>query len=185
MPEKIKNRLLPIKEDMMKILILSADDFEDMEMFLPYYRFKEEGFDVDVASKKRQTIEGRHDYKIEANRSFEEINPQEYDMLFLPGGKGPSKVRKEDSALQIVRHFMEKNKPIVTICHGPQIMISAGVVQGRHMTCAPDVAKELKEAGAVYEDTEVVVDGNIVSSRMPEDLPAFMQEVMKKTKVSV
>ncbi len=169
----------------MKILILSADGFEDMELFVPYYRFKEEGFDVDVASKKRQTIEGRHDYKIEANRSFDEINPEEYDMLFLPGGKAPSKVRKEDPALQIVKHFMDKNKPIVTICHGPQIMISAGVVHDRRMTCWPDVAKELKEAGATYEDIEVVVDGNIVSSRMPEDLPAFMQEVMKKAKVTV
>ncbi len=169
----------------MKILILSADDFEDMELFVPYYRFKEEGFDVDVAAKKRQKIEGKHDYEIEANHAFDDINPEQYDMLFLPGGKAPAKVRKEDAALQIVRHFMDKNKPIVTICHGPQIMISAGVVQGRHMTCWPEVSKELKEAGAVYEDQEVVVDGNIVSSRMPSDLPFFLREVMKKAKVAV
>lgn len=169
----------------MKILILSANDFEDMELFVPYYRFKEEGFAVDVASKKRQTLEGRHDYEIEANRAFDEINPEEYDMLFLPGGKAPAKVRKEDSALQIVRHFIDKNKPIVTICHGPQIMISAGVVHGRHVTCWPEVSKELKEAGAIYEDKEVVVDGNIVSSRMASDLPLFLREVMKKATAAV
>ncbi len=169
----------------MKILILSADGFEDMELFVPYYRFKEEGFDIDVASKKRGTIDGKHDYEIEANRSFDEINPEEYDMLFLPGGKAPSKVRKEDAALQIVRHFIDRNKPIVTICHGPQIMISAGVVHGRHMTCWPEVGKELKEAGAIYEDKEVVVDGNIVSSRMPEDLPYFLREAMRKSQVAI
>ena len=167
----------------MKILILSADGFEDMELFVPYYRFIEEGFQVDVASKKREKIKGKHDYAIEAAKAFDEVNPGEYDMLFLPGGKAPSKVRKEDSALQIVRHFVDNNKPIVTICHGPQIMISAGVVQGKHMTCWPDVSGELKEAGAAYEDMEVVVDGNIVSSRMPSDLPYFMREVMKKAKV--
>ncbi len=164
----------------MKILMLADDNFEDLELLVPYYRFLEEGFTVDIASRKRGKISGKHDYETEANKMYEEINPDDYDMLFLPGGKAPSKVRKDNAALAIARHFMENNKPVVTICQGPQILISAGLVKGRHMTSWPEVAKELKEAGAVYEDKEVVVDGNLVSSRMPQDLPYFLKEVMKK-----
>ncbi|MDA8168694.1 MAG: type 1 glutamine amidotransferase [Nitrospiraceae bacterium] len=166
----------------MKVLILSDDGFEDLELMVPYYRFKEEGFQVDIASKKRGKIEGKHDYKLEANKSYEEINPDDYDMLFLPGGKAPAKVRKSDEALSIAKHFIEKEKPVAAICHGPQILISAGVVRNRHMTCWPEVAKELKEAGAIYEDKDVIVDGNLVTSRMPDDLPAFTTEVLKKAK---
>lgn len=106
-------------------------------------------------------------------------------MLFLPGGKAPAKVRKEEAALAIARHFMQNNKPVVAICHGPQILISAGLVSGKRMTSWPEVGKELKEAGALYEDKEVVVDGNLVTSRMPEDLPYFLREVMKKARVTV
>ncbi|MDA8388890.1 MAG: type 1 glutamine amidotransferase [Nitrospiraceae bacterium] len=167
----------------MKILILSADGFEDLELFVPYYRFMEEGFDVSIASGKKEKIKGRHGYEIAATMTFDEVNPEEYDMLFLPGGKAPSKVRKEEAALRIARHFMDKGKPVATICHGPQILISAGVVKDRRMTCWHEVSKELREAGAVYEDRQVVVDGNLVTSRMPDDLPYFLREVMKKTRV--
>ena len=167
----------------MKTLILSADGFGDLELFVPYYRFLEEGFDVDIASRKKEKIEGKHGYKIAATKTFDEINPEEYDILLLPGGKAPQKVRKEAAALQIVRHFMEKNKPVAAICHGPQILIGAGAVKDRRMTCWPEVAKELREAGAAYEDKEVVVDGNLITSRMPEDLPFFLREVMKKARV--
>ena len=169
----------------MKILILSADGFEDLEMLVPYYRFREEGFDVDIASRKREKIKGKHDYEIAANKTFEETNAEEYDMLFLPGGKAATRVRKEDAALQLARHFIEKGKPVAAICHGPQILISAGVVSGKRMTCWPEVSRELKEAGAVYEDKEVVVDGNLITSRKADDLPFFMREVMKKARVPV
>ena len=132
----------------MKTLILSADGFCDLELFVPYYRFLEEGFDVDVASRKKGAIQGKHGYEITATKTFDEVNAEEYDMLFLPGGKAPSKVRKEAAVLQIVRHFMEKNKPVAAICHGPQILIRAGVVKDRRMTCWQEVADELLEAGA-------------------------------------
>ncbi|MDA8325278.1 MAG: type 1 glutamine amidotransferase [Nitrospiraceae bacterium] len=169
----------------MKILILSADGFEDLELLAPYYRFEEEGFTVDIASKKRGKIKGNHDYEVAATKGFDEVNPEGYDMLFLPGGKAATRVRKEDAALQLARHFIEKGKPVAAICHGPQILISAGVVSGKRMTCWPEVSRELKEAGAVYEDKEVVVDGNLITSRKADDLPFFMREVMKKARVPV
>jgi protease I len=166
-------------------LILTDENFEDMELFVPYYRLNEEGFDVEVASKRRGVLKGKHGYEIEATKAYDEIKPENYDMLFLPGGKAPSKVRREEAALSIVRHFMQNDKPVAAICHGPQILISAGVVMGRRLTCWPGVANELREAGAIYEDREAIVDGNLVTSRMPKDLPYFLRHVMRAAKASI
>ncbi len=114
------------------------------------------------------------------DKTLEEINPDDYDLLVLPGGKAPEKVRKEPKALEIARSFFKHNKPVAAICHGPQTLISAGLMKGKRATCYKSVAPELKEAGAFYEDKEVVVDGNLVTSRQPSDLPAFMRETLKK-----
>lgn len=100
-------------------------------------------------------------------------------LLVLPGGRAPAAVRKEKAALDIARAFFARNKPVAAICHGPQTLISAGLMQGRHATCYRTVAEELKAAGAHYEDEEVVVDGNLVTSRQPSDLPAFLREMMR------
>lgn len=166
----------------MKALIISADNFEDSELLVPYYRLKEEGIPVDIASIHRGKIRGKHGYEVETNRSLKEIRPDEYDILILPGGKAPEVIRKEKEALDIVRHFFEKNKLVAAICHGPQILISANLLKGRHATCYRTVVEEIKAAGAIYEDKEVVVDGNLITSRQPEDLPAFLREIMKKLK---
>ncbi len=164
---------------MIKALIISADNFEDTELLVPYYRFKEEGIGVDVVSLKQGTIRGKHGYEVDIDKTLREVNPDEYDLLFFPGGRAPESIRKEKEALEIARAFFKKNKPVAAICHGPLILISAGLLKGRHATCYGSVAAELKEAGAIYEDKEVVVDGNLVTSRQPADLPAFVREVLK------
>jgi protease I len=162
----------------MKALIISADHFEDSELLFPYYRLKEENVEVDIASMKKGKIKGKHGYEVEVNKSFHEVDPGDYDILVLPGGKAPEAVRKEKKALEIARHFFGKGKPVSAICHGPQILITAGVLKGKHATCYKSVAAEMKDADAIYEDREVVVDGNLVTSRQPSDLPAFMREIM-------
>ncbi|ABQ25653.1 type 1 glutamine amidotransferase domain-containing protein [Geotalea uraniireducens] len=167
----------------MKALIISADNFEDSELLVPYYRLKEAGMAVDVASMKSGSIRGKHDYEVAVAKTLDEINPDDYAILILPGGKAPEKIRKETKALEIARSFFAHNKPVAAICHGPQTLISAGLVKGRHATCYRSVAGELKDAGALYEDREVVVDGNLVTSREPSDLPAFMRETMKQLKL--
>lgn len=166
----------------MKVLIVTADDFEDSEFFAPYYRFLEEGFRVDIASIEKGKVKGIHGYELEAGKALREINPAEYDMLLLPGGKAPKAIRKEQAALDIARHFLSAGKPVAAICHGPQILITAGLLQGRRVTCYKSVVTEMMEAGALYQDSEVVVDGNLVTSRQPSDIPAFMREVMKMVK---
>jgi protease I len=164
----------------MKALMISADNFEDSELLVPYYRLKEENIEVVVASMNRGTITGKHGYEVPVDKTLDEVNSDDFAILVLPGGAAPAEVRKEPKALEITRAFFVLNKPVAAICHGPQILISAGLMKGRRATCYKSVADELKEAGVLYEDQEVVVDSNLVTSRQPGDLPAFMREIMKQ-----
>lgn len=163
----------------MKALIISADNFEDTELLVPFYRLKEEGVDVDIASIQKANIKGKHGYTVAVDKTLADVRPDAYRMLIIPGGKAPEVFRKNEHALSIARHFFDRKKPVAAICHGPQILISAGLIAGKRATCYRSVAQELKEAGGLYEDKEVVVDGNLITSRQPSDLPAFMREIMK------
>jgi len=163
----------------MKALILSADNFEDSELVVPYNRFKKERIQVEIASMRGGTIEGKHGHQVKVDKTLEEVDSDDYAILILPGGKAPEAIRKEEEAIRIARDFFRKDKPIAAICHGPQLLITAGLVEGKHMTCYRSVAQELKDGGAIHEDKKVVVDGNLITSRQPSDLPAFLQETMK------
>ncbi len=158
---------------------MSADNFEDSELLVPYYRLQEAGVEVTMVSLKSGVITGKHGYEVAVDKIPDEVNPDDYAILVLPGGKAPEAVRKEPKALEIARSFFTHSKPVAAICHGPQILISAGLLKGRRATCYMSVADELKKAGALYEDREVVVDANLITSRQPADLPAFMRETMK------
>lgn len=163
----------------MRALIISADHFEDSELLFPFYRLQEEGLEVDIASIARGKINGKHGYEVAVDKALRDVDPNAYDILILPGGKAPATLRKEAAAVGIAQAFMRSNKPVAAICHGPQILISAGVLVGRRATCAHSVAEELQASGALYEDKEVVVDGKLVTSRQPSDLPAFMREMVR------
>ncbi len=163
----------------MKGLVLSAENFEDLELFVPYYRFLEEGIQVEIASLEKGEFTGKHGYRAKADKRLDQVRPEDYRFLLLPGGRAPQALRKEEKALEIARHFFEKGKPVFAICHGPQILVSAGLLKGRRVTCYRSVAPEVRKAGAIYEDKEVVVDGKLVTSRVPEDLPAFLKEIFK------
>ncbi len=164
----------------MKALIISGNQFEDSELLVPWYRLLEENIDVDIASIKAGSITGKHGYTVMAKYSLEEIDPPSYWLLLLPGGKAPAKLRENSDLLTIVRHFFDENKAVAAICHGPQILVSAKVLSGKKATCYKNIAAELIDAGADYKDEEVVVDNNLITSRIPSDLPAFCREIMKK-----
>lgn len=163
----------------MKALFISADNFEDTELLVPFYRLKEEEIEVDVASLQKGVIKGKHGYEVAVDKTLADIKPDDYDILVLPGGKAPEVVRKQPKAVAIAQHFFQNNKPVSAICHGPQTLITAGLLKGRRATCYKSVAEEMKNSGALYEDSEVVVDRNLVTSRQPSDLPAFMRETLK------
>ncbi len=159
----------------MKILFISNDGYDDSELLYPYYRLVEEDFEIDIASVEKRVIEGKHFFKIEANKTFDEVNPDDYIGLLLPGGKAPEKLRLLPEVLEITRRFAEAKKPIAAICHGQQILISADVLKGKTATCYPGIRDDLKNAGACYVDNKAVTDKNLVTSRRPEDLPYFMK----------
>lgn len=163
----------------MKILLITADGYDDSEVLYPYFRLLEEGFQVDVASFQKGPVSGKYHFVIQADRSFDEVCTEKYDGLMIPGGKAPEKIRQNSAALNAVSYFMEKCLPVAAICHGQQILISAHVLVGKQCTCYPGVKDDVINSGGTYEDREVVVDGNLVTSRCPDDLPYFMREFVK------
>ncbi len=172
---------------MKKAIVLTADKFEDMEVYVPVFRLLEEGWQVDVAAPKKEEINGEHGYSLMPDKTIEEVNPDEYDLLLIPGGfpdGAPATVRKIKKALEITKSFFEKKKSVASICHGPWTLADAGVIKGRHLTSYwhDGVPEDIKKAGGIWEDKDVVVDGNLVTSRYPMDLPAFMREVIKMVK---
>lgn len=163
----------------MKALILSANNFEDSELLVPLYRLQEAGYGVEVAAGERGSISGKHGYEVRVDKTFAEVDPADYAVLILPGGKAPAAIRDEAPVQAIARAFFGADKPVGAICHGPQILVSAGLLNGRRATCYRTVAEELRAAGAEYQDSEVVVDGRLVTARQPGDLPAFMRELVR------
>jgi protease I len=166
-----------------KALIISADHFEDSELLYPLYRLQEAGFQVDVAAPTAGTITGKHNYTVTANLAVDAVESAGscgYSLLVLPGGKAPAALRGIAKVIDIVNDFASSGIPMAAICHGPQILVTARLLRGKRATCYTTVADELREAGALYEDAPVVVDGNLITSRIPADLPHFMREVMKK-----
>ena len=167
-----------------KALILTANKFEDMELFFPYFRLLEEGVEATIAAPRKGHIEGEHGYGFEVEKTFDEVHPDDYDLLLIPGGSpdgAPSVVRRDPWAQAIAKSFFKSDKPVSSICHGPWLLASSGLVNGRRLTSFwhDGVPEDIRKAGGIWVDEEVVVDGNLVTSRYPGDLPAFMRETMR------
>lgn len=162
----------------MRALILIAQGFEDSEFFCPYYRLLEEGIEVDVAGPQSGKVTGKHSYEFEAGIAFSELKDSDYDLLVLPGGKGPETVRLHQPAVNVARKMIGDGRTVAAICHGAQVLISADALRGRRATCWKAIRDDLKAAGAEYLDEEVVTDGNLITSRQPKDLPAFCRTIL-------
>lgn len=168
-----------------KAVALSADKFEDMELYVPVFRLVEAGWAVDIAAPKAGKITGESDwYYILANKAIADINPDAYDLLLIPGGSpegAPATIRHDKKAQEIARSFFERRKPVAAICHGPWLLAEADLVRGRKLTSywGDGVPEDIKKAGGNWIDRDVVVDGNLVTSRWPMDLAAFTREMMK------
>jgi protease I len=168
-----------------KAVVLSADKFEDMELYVPVFRLIEAGWQVDIAAPAQGKITGESAwYYVMANKTIDEINPDEYHLLVIPGGSpegAPSAIRKNKKAQDIARSFFQKNKPVAAICHGPWLLADAGLVRGRKLTSywEDGVPETIKAAGGEWTDQPVVRDGNLVTSRWPMDIAAFNRELMK------
>lgn len=164
-----------------KILILAEADFEDSELTEPLKAMKEAGAEVTiVGSGVGKKYHGkRRKAEIVSDTSAEQINPQDYDAVIVPGGYAPDKMRLHQPMIDLVRKAHDNGKLVAAVCHGPQLLISAEIVRGRRMTSWPSVAIDLKNAGADWVDEEVVKDGNLITSRRPADLPAFNEAIVQ------
>jgi protease I len=169
------------------IAILAADMVEEVELVQPRDAFLEAGATVELISLKPGEIQSFHDLELSfgnrypVDRAVEEADVNHYDGLFLPGGVGnPDRLRMDENAVQFVRRFFAEGKPVGVICHGPWTIVEAGAVRGRTITSWPSLATDIRNAGGNWVDEQVVVEDGLVSSRKPDDIPAFNEKLIKE-----
>lgn len=162
-----------------RVLILAGPDYEDMELHYPRYRLLEEGASVTVAGIGEASYTGKKGVPVEVDVQIVEVDAGAFDALVIPGGYAPDKMRRVPELLDVVRTMHEDGKPIAFICHAGWVPISAGILKGKRITCVSAIKDDVINAGADYVDAPVVVDGNLVTSRTPADLPAFMPKVIE------
>jgi len=170
-----------------KIAILATHGFEESELSSPKEYIEQQGWTAHIISPEGGSIKAwaEKDWGKEYNvdKTLDEVSASDYDALVLPGGViNPDKLRTDESALAFVKDFFKQHKPVAAICHGPQILINAEVVEGRKLTSVKNISLDLKNAGANWEDSEVVVDEGLVTSRTPKDLPAFNAKLVEEVK---
>lgn len=168
-----------------RVAILVENGFEQVEMTGPRKALEEAGAEVDLVSPQKKRVRAfQHDDPgdtFDVDITLDEANPDDYDALQLPGGvANPDKLRINPNAVQFVRRFFEQHKPVAVICHGPWTLIEADVVRGRKITSWPSLKTDLRNAGANWVDQQVVTDNGLVSSRKPDDLPAFNRKMIEE-----
>ena len=177
---------------MPKVLMLTGDAGESLEVLYPYQRLREEGYDVDIAAptKKRlqfvvhdfvdgfDTYTEKLGYTWPADLAFSEVDPSDYVALVVPGGRAPEYIRNDPDFPRIVRHFFDEERPVAQLCHASQALAAAGVLEGRRTAAYPALAPDVEAAGAEFVDSEAVVDGHMVSARAWPDHSAWMREFM-------
>ncbi len=162
----------------MKALILVADGFDDLELFCPWYRLREECVEVTLASPGGKTVTGQHGYRVEVDMPIREANPAEYELLVVPGGTSPERLRLREEAVDVARTFMDDERRVAVLCRGPQLLISACALGGRQLTSAPEIRDDIRAAGGTYRDEAVILDGNLISCRGHADLPEFCRMLL-------
>ena len=166
-----------------KVAILIEDLYQVLEVWYPFLRLKEEGTTVQfIGTGSKDTYGSKEGYPAKVDASIDQVNPKDFDGVVIPGGFAPDILRRYEKIIQFVKQIHDDGKIVAAICHGGWLLVSAGIIKGRKATCFFAIKDDLIAAGADYVDEEVVVDGNIITSRKPEDLPVFVVEVIKKLK---
>jgi protease I len=167
-----------------KVAILAADMFERVELEEPRKALENEGAEIEIVSIHDGEIQGFDHFdpasSVKVDKTVEQVSANDYDALMVPGGVGnPDQLRGDENAVAFVRGFHDAGKPMAVICHGPWVLVEAGVVRGRRVTSWPTLETDIRNAGGEWANEEVVVDGNLVTSRKPDDIPAFNREMLR------
>jgi protease I len=166
-----------------KIAVLVEDQYQVLEVWYPILRLKEEGFDVvSVGTGSKASYKSKDGYEIVADTSIDKISANDFSGVVIPGGYAPDILRRYPKIINFVRDLFNSGKVVAAICHGGWVLASADILKGRTATCFFAIKDDIIHAGAKYVDKEVVVDGNLITSRKPEDLPAFLKEIIKALK---
>ena len=162
-----------------RIAVLAENQYQEMELWYSYYRFVEAGARVDiVAPEAGATYKSKLGYPVQSTVAAHEAEPSDYDAVIVPGGFAPDYMRRSEAMVQFVREMDQQGKVVAAICHAGWMLVSADVIRGRRATCFHSIRDDLVDAGAEYLDEEVVRDGNLITSRVPDDLPAFCREII-------
>jgi protease I len=162
-----------------QILTLVSEDFDDLELYYPLLRLKEEGAHVLVAGSEKKTYPGKFGLSVDADISFDELDISQFDALLVPGGWAPDKLRRYEKVLDFVRFMDEHQRVIGIICHAGWVLSSAGILKGRTLTSTPGIKDDMMYAGAHWVDDAVVVDANLISGRRPPDLPFYLPKLIE------
>jgi protease I len=162
-----------------KILIFCAEDFEDLELHYPRLMLQSEGAEITLAGLSDQPVKGKHGLKAEPDKTVDQCQADQFDAIVIPGGYGPDHLRTNQDVLRIVRDAASAAKPVAAICHAPWVLVSAGLCDGKRITSWPSVKDDVVNAGAKWVDEACVVDGNLITSRKPDDLPAFCEQIVQ------
>jgi protease I len=169
------------------ILFFAGPLYEDLELWYPKIRLEEEGARTIVAGTGEKTYQGKRGYPITVDTTVDQISSADFDALVIPGGYAPDIMRRSQKLLQLTREIYEAGKPVAFICHAGWVPISAGIVRGKRGTSVAAIKDDLVNAGLLWEDSPVVVDGNLISSRTPADLPQFCRaliDALEKSRVA-
>lgn len=164
-----------------KVIILVENLYQDLEFWVPYYRLKEEGAEVTVVgSGSSRSYTSKYGYPVDVDQEAREIDPSKYDGVVIPGGYAPDLMRRYPDMVRIVKEVYQRGKMVAAICHAGWMLVSADILKGKKVTGFFAIKDDLVNAGATYVDAEVVKDGNLITSRKPEDLPAFCQAMIEE-----
>jgi protease I len=161
-----------------RVALLAEDLYEDPELWYPYYRLLEAGAEVRIVGPDAKTYTSKHGYPVTAEVAARAVSPADFDCVVVPGGFAPDRLRRDRAVLDLVRGVFEKGGLIAAICHAAWVPISAGIMRGKRATCVSAIKDDLINAGATYLDQAVVIDGNLITSRTPADLPAFLPAII-------
>lgn len=161
-------------------IILVEQQYQELEIWYPYYRLKEAGCKVTlVGPEANHTYPSKLGYPARSDQAAKDINADNYDLLVIPGGFAPDFIRRSEAMIKLVNSMAQKNKVIAAICHGPWVLCSTAALKGKKTTCFFAIKDDVINAGANYTDAEVIRDGNLITSRKPDDLPAFMKSIFE------